>query len=298
MASRTIPTLVPLLATSLLITSPLSASETQTFSYDALGRLVQVARSGTVNSGTSESYTYDPASNRTNVTVAGGGGGGTVYPSFLIGDASITEGGLLAFTVAKTSSTSASFSVNYATANGTAVSGTDYTAGSGTLTFPPATTSLTVSVQTIDDLLAGSNKTITVNLSAASGGATIVTSAGTGTIIEKAAVAGPSFAVGNITGLEGTILTFTVTRSGTTTGAYTVNYATANGTGVAGSAYTATSGTLSFASGMTSLTVPVTTIDDGITNWGKTFYLDLSSPSAGATITTSRGTATATDAGG
>lgn len=52
-----------------------SASETITYTYDALGRLVQVARSGTVNNGASAGYTYDPANNRTNVTVTGGGGG-------------------------------------------------------------------------------------------------------------------------------------------------------------------------------------------------------------------------------
>jgi hypothetical protein len=52
------------------------ASETINYTYDALGRLVAVARTGTVNNGASASYTYDPANNRTNVTTTAPTGGG------------------------------------------------------------------------------------------------------------------------------------------------------------------------------------------------------------------------------
>ena len=56
--------------------APAVASETITYTYDALGRLVAVARTGTVNNGASASYTYDPANNRTNVTTTAPTGGG------------------------------------------------------------------------------------------------------------------------------------------------------------------------------------------------------------------------------
>jgi len=46
------------------------ASETINYSYDARGRLVQVKHSGTINNNVSANYTYDKASNRTNVNVA------------------------------------------------------------------------------------------------------------------------------------------------------------------------------------------------------------------------------------
>jgi YD repeat-containing protein len=59
----------------LLLGASAQASETITYTYDALGRLVAVARSGSVNNGASSAYGYDPANNRTNVTVTGGGGG-------------------------------------------------------------------------------------------------------------------------------------------------------------------------------------------------------------------------------
>lgn len=47
------------------------ADETITYTYDALGRVVVVARSGQVNNGQQTTYTYDAADNRTNVTTTG-----------------------------------------------------------------------------------------------------------------------------------------------------------------------------------------------------------------------------------
>lgn len=47
------------------------AAETITYTYDARGRLKQVARSGTVNNGVTTTYTLDKANNRTNKTTTG-----------------------------------------------------------------------------------------------------------------------------------------------------------------------------------------------------------------------------------
>lgn len=51
--------------------SPSFASETITYTYDALGRLVKVAHTGTVNNNMQTVYTNDPADNRTNVATTG-----------------------------------------------------------------------------------------------------------------------------------------------------------------------------------------------------------------------------------
>ncbi len=51
-----------LLATS---AAPAFAAETIAYSYDARGRLIQVARTGTVNHGVTTSYQFDKADNRT-----------------------------------------------------------------------------------------------------------------------------------------------------------------------------------------------------------------------------------------
>ena len=53
-----------------------AASETVTYSYDALGRLVGVSTSGGPNDGVGVGTTYDPAGNRCTYTVGGAGGGG------------------------------------------------------------------------------------------------------------------------------------------------------------------------------------------------------------------------------
>ena len=60
-------------------------------------------------------------------------------------------------------------SVNYATADGTAVAGTDYTSTNGTLTFAPGEVSKSISVPLIDDTIDEPNKSFDVNLSLSPG---------------------------------------------------------------------------------------------------------------------------------
>ncbi|WP_298309177.1 hypothetical protein [uncultured Erythrobacter sp.] len=56
----------------LAATSAASAQQsTETYTYDALGRLVKVQTTGGANGGVAQDYTYDDAGNRTNVRVAG-----------------------------------------------------------------------------------------------------------------------------------------------------------------------------------------------------------------------------------
>jgi Calx-beta domain-containing protein len=164
------------------------ASETITYSYDPLGRLAKVSRSGTVNNGVRACYSQDRADNRSNVTVATAdcisAPPPTPLPSFSINNASAEEGQSLTFTVTKTGATPISFTINYATANGTAGTG-DYHATSGTLLFDPPDTTRTVTVQTKDNLIIEGGETFYVNLSAATGGATISDSQGAGTIIDN-----------------------------------------------------------------------------------------------------------------
>lgn len=80
-----------------------------------------------------------------------------------------------------------------------------------------------------------------------------------------------------------TTLTFTVTRSGPTQ-AFTVDYATADGTASAGSDYAAASGQLSFAAGETSKTITVVVSGDTTVEGHETLFLNLSNPTNGATL--------------
>src|SRR5206468_3142185 len=66
-------------------------------------------------------------------------------PSLVINDVNINEGaGTATFTVALSAASGLPISVNYATNNGTALAGSDYTSGSGTLNFAAGVTSQTI----------------------------------------------------------------------------------------------------------------------------------------------------------
>lgn len=84
-------------------------------------------------------------------------------------------------------------------------------------------------------------------------------------------------------------MTFTVSLSKASARTVTVSYATADGTAIAGQDYTATSGTLSFAPGVTSQTVTVGVNGDTVVEPDETLTLALSKP-----VRASLGTAKAT----
>ena len=85
------------------------------------------------------------------------------------------------FTVTLAPASPAAVTVDYATADGSATAGEDYTAASGTLTFAPGETSKTVAVPVLDDAIDEGEETFTLALSAASG-ATIADAEAVGTI--------------------------------------------------------------------------------------------------------------------
>ena len=88
------------------------------------------------------------------------------------------------FTVTLDAASTSQASVNYATANGTALADTDYTPTSGALTFAPGETSKTVYVPITTVMTGGPTKTFTLNLSAVSG-ATIADGQGVGSILNR-----------------------------------------------------------------------------------------------------------------
>ena len=78
--------------------------------------------------------------------------------------------------------------------------------------------------------------------------------------------------------------TITVVRTGYTSNPLSVNFATANGTAVAGSQYLGTNGTLIFTNGQVSATFNVPIIDKNVTGGSETVLLSLSTPSTGSTL--------------
>ncbi|MCM2265665.1 MAG: S8 family serine peptidase, partial [Desulfuromonadales bacterium] len=78
-------------------------------------------------------------------------------------------------------------------------------------------------------------------------------------------------------------LVIPVTRAGGTTGTVSIQYATANGTATAGSDYTARSGTLSFAEGVSTQNIVITITNDTLLETGEIFTVALANP-VGATV--------------
>ena len=102
-----------------------------------------------------------------------------------IADAQGTEGpgATVDFPVTLNAASTGTVSVDYATQDtGSATAGSDYTATSGTLTFDPGDTSMTISVPIIDDTVNDSGETFEMVLSNAVG-AEIADSVATGTIL-------------------------------------------------------------------------------------------------------------------
>ena len=105
--------------------------------------------------------------------------------------------------------------------------------------------------------------------------------------------ADPALRVADAEATEGSdaTLDFTVTLHPAASTGVTVDYVTSDGTATAGSDYTSTSGTLTFAAGVTTKTVSVPIIDDTVSDDGETFTLTLSNAS-GADIDDSEATGT------
>ncbi len=166
-------------------------------------------------------------------------------------------------------------SVQFSTANGTAISGTDYNATSGTLNFPVGTTSQNITVHVLPNSEDEPTKTFLVNLTNPVN-ATIGTSPGTGTIQYNNPA--PTATIANASANEGQPVQFKVTLSQASGFPITINYATANGTAIAGVNYTTTTGVLTIPAGQRTGTITVPTIQTLTQVGSLTFTLQLSSP--------------------
>ncbi len=247
-----------------------------------------------------ETYVVD-LSGATNATIADTQGTGTINdndptPSLRINNVTVPEGSsgtvTATFTVTLSAASSRTVTVNYTTADNTAVAPGDYTTTSGSLTFLPGTTTQQVPVLVVGDTLDETNETYRVNLSGATN-ASIADSQGVGTITDNDPL--PSLVINNVSVTEGaggtTTATFTVTLSAASGRSVSVNFATANGTGTAGIDYVARSGTLTFSPGVTTQTIAITVNGDATPEPNETFVVNLSG-AVNATIADNQGVGT------
>src|SRR5205823_6118863 len=150
--------------------------------------------------------------------------------------------------------------VNYAVVGGTATGGgVDYTLANGTLTFAPGVATQNINFTVVNDTLDENDETVQVTLSGPTNATMGAIATHTYTILDDDPL--PSLSINNISLTEGTggntNATFTVNLSAASAKTVTVNFATSDGTAVAGSDYSAASGMLTFNPGQTTQTVSV-----------------------------------------
>lgn len=219
-------------------------------------------------------------------TESGGATGGTLAVSATT--QSVSEGVVNAsISVTRVGGSTGAVTVDYTTADGTALAGADYTSTIGTLSWADGDTAAkTITVPIIDDTTDETDETFTVTLSNATNGATLGTATQTVTITDND-VPTVQFQSATSSGSESTTpALINVTLSVAPVSNVTVNYSTTNGTATAGSDYTATSGTLTITAPATSGQISVPIINDSTQESSETFTVTLSSPSANAALGT------------
>ena len=212
----------------------------------------------------------------------------TPPPTLSIADASLGEGDSgeanMTFTITRSHTTGPAPTVQYATSDGTATAGSDYTATSDEATFAGASATTEITVPVTGDTASEPDETFTVTLSAPTD-ATLGDATAQGTIDNDdeppptISIADSSLTEGN-SGQAGML--FTITRSSTAgNSTTTVNWATGDGTATAGSDYQAASGTatISGSATQTQITVPVN--GDTADESDESLIVSLSSPANG-----------------
>jgi hypothetical protein len=170
-----------------------SASGTLTFTPGETTKTITVLVNGDTTFEQNETFFVD-LSGASNASTLDAQGQGTITnddaapptPALSITDVSMTEGNAgtttVNFTVSLSPTSSGTVTVDYATANSSAIAPSDYQSASGTLTFNPGDTTKTITVTINGDTLVEPDETFFVNLSNQSVNAIISDAQGVGTI--------------------------------------------------------------------------------------------------------------------
>ena len=235
---------------------------------------------------------------------------GTPVASVSQAGASFSEGvSSVIYTVTLNGTSDVPVTIKYATTDGSAKAGQDYTAKSGELTIPKGSTSGTVSVALINDALDENDENFTFSLTDATN-ATLSATANTLTTTIVDNDASPAVSVGNASVTEGDTgnrtATFTVTLAAASARTASVLWATQAGDGdqteitpvtddaTADTDYATSSGVVTFLPGELTKTVTVPVIGDNANEATEYFRVVLSEPDA-ATLGTATGMGTILD---
>ena len=183
--------------------------------------------------------------------------------------------------------------VEFATADGLATEGNDYTGAAGTVTFLPGQTTQQVSVLITGDMVAEPTENFFVNLTNPIN-ATIGDTQGQVAILDDdGGVPGPSLNINDVSIVEGdtgtTTATFTVSLSSAPAGPVTVDFSVQDETATSGIDFNVTTiGPLSFSPTVLTQTISVDVFGDIANEGDETFLINLLNP-VGAVLNDSQG---------
>ncbi len=172
--------------------------------------------------------------------------------------------------------------VDYATSDGTAKTGADYTVVAGTLVFAADELEKKITITVLDDAVAEDDKTFQITLKNPGAGSSL----GRQSTANIALVDNDSrirFGTGGLSVSENAgEVVLTVLRERGEENHVTVEFATSDGTAKAGLDYEARSGQIVFAPGVTSRAITIPTLNDGDHEGNESFAVILSKPGVGA----------------
>ncbi len=211
---------------------------------------------------------------------------------------SVAENGVNAVvTVNRTGNTSGSTSFEIGTTNGTALSGTDFTAPTTPASFADGEATITVNIPVTDRVGFQGNRAFTTTISSPGGGAVLgAQTSATVTIQDNETqpaitLASATFSVAETAGT----VAIELTRSGDVDTVCSVTFATSGGNATAGLDYNTLNTTVNFAAGDSSETVNVGILDAPGFQGTRTFNVTLSSPVVATLGATTSAVVTITD---
>lgn len=229
------------------------------------------------NGGTSNGGQDMSAQQTFNINVLEGGSLQFSSSSYSVNEATPN----VVITVSRFNGSAGEARIDYSTTDGSAITGSDYTATSGTLIFPQGVMTQTFSVPILQDLLDETTEVIGLHLTNAAGSGSLGVPADSQLLIIDDDPT-PSLRINDVSvseGASGTVnAIFTVTLSAASSFTVTANYATADGSATAGSDYQSATGQVILNPGEVTKTISVTVNGDTTPEVNETFFVNLSNP--------------------
>jgi uncharacterized repeat protein (TIGR01451 family)/uncharacterized delta-60 repeat protein len=203
-------------------------------------------------------------------------------PVYAVGEGA----GSVTLSVLRQNGSNGVFSIDYATTNGTATAGADYTSTTGRLSFASGETLKTITIPILEDNIIEGDETFAVNLfnvQPPSAGQLIASSARV-TIVDNDTGFYLSNSVYSVSEAGTNILITVMRTNASVADTNSVAVFTSDGTATAGSDYTFTSAVLTFTNGENFKTISIPILQDTLVEGDETFFVSLTNATGGAQI--------------